>query len=118
MLVLNEIKTIENIETKISKVIKNVVNYNDYENHKDLLNFIENEAKKYNINLNDVFNKQSDSSRKILEKFKSNNDKRIKNFFKTQHNEIHYHRPLLYPNYCYPCIAGRTFVSNKNKNFA
>ncbi|WP_412031366.1 hypothetical protein [Metamycoplasma buccale] len=98
MLVLNEIKTIENIETKISKVIKNVVNYNDYENHKDLLNFIENEAKKYNINLNDVFNKQSDSSRKILEKFKSNNDKRIKNFFKELLNKISIKFPQYYKN--------------------
>ena len=35
--------------------------------------------------------------------------------FNPNSNEYHYHRPLLHPDYRYPCIVGRTFVSNKNK---
>ena len=41
---------------------------------------------------------------------------KVKNFFKTQHNEIHYHRPLLHSYYCYPCIIGRALISNQSKN--
>ena len=79
MLTIPEIKTISNLETKISKVIKNVSNYNDYDaNQKELIDFINLEAKKCNIDIN----KQNDSAKKILEKFKNNNDEKIKTFFK------------------------------------
>lgn len=83
MLTIPEIKTISNLETKISKVIKNVSNYNDYDaNQKELIDFINLEAKKCNIDINNIFDKQNDSAKKILEKFKNNNDEKIKTFFK------------------------------------
>lgn len=83
MLTIPEIKTISNFETKISKVIKNISNYNDYDaNQKELMDFISLEAKKCNINVENIFNKRSDSAKKILEKFKNNNDEKIKMFFK------------------------------------
>ena len=83
MLTIPEIKTISNLETKISKVVKNISNYNDYDtNQKELIDFINLEAKKCNINVENIFNKRSDSAKKILEKFKNNNDEKIKMFFK------------------------------------
>ena len=83
MLTTPEIKTISNLETKISKVVKNISNYNDYDaNQKELIDFINLEAKKCNIDINNIFDKQNDSAKKILEKFKNNNDEKIKMFFK------------------------------------
>lgn len=83
MLTIPEIKTISNLETKISKVVKNISNYNDYDaNQKELIDFINLEAKKCNIDINNIFDKQNDSAKKILEKFKNNNDEKIKTFFK------------------------------------
>lgn len=65
MLTIPEIKTISNLETKISKVIKNISNYNDYDaNQKELIDFINLEAKKCNINVENIFNKRSDSAKK------------------------------------------------------
>ena len=41
MLTIPEIKTISNFETQISKVVKNISNYNDYDaNQKELIDFI------------------------------------------------------------------------------
>lgn len=83
MLTIPEIKTISNFETQISKVVKNISNYNDYDaNQKELIDFISLEAKKCNINVENIFNKRSDSAKKILEKFKNNNDEKIKIFLK------------------------------------
>ena len=83
MLTIPEIKTISNFETQISKVVKNISNYNDYDaNQKELIDFINLEAKKCNIDINNIFDKQNDSTKKILEKFKNNNDEKIKTFFK------------------------------------
>lgn len=83
MLTIPEIKTISNFETQISKVVKNISNYNDYDaNQKELIDFINLEAKKCNIDINNIFDKQNDSAKKILEKFKNNNDEKIKTFFK------------------------------------
>ena len=83
MLTIPEIKTISNFETQISKVVKNISKYNDYDaNQKELIDFINLEAKKCNIDINNIFDKQNDSAKKILEKFKNNNDEKIKTFFK------------------------------------
>lgn len=83
MLTIPEIKTISNFETQVSKIVKNISNYNDYDaNQKELIDFINLEAKKCNIDINNIFDKQNDSAKKILEKFKNNNDEKIKTFFK------------------------------------
>lgn len=72
MLTIPEIKTISNFETQISKVVKNISKYNDYDaNQKELIDFINLEAKKCNIDINNIFDKQNDSAKKILEKFKN-----------------------------------------------
>lgn len=83
MLNLYEIKKNSSIETTILKIIENKSNSSEYDiKYKTLIDFISSEAKKCNINIENVFNKQSDSTKNILEKFKNNNDKKIQTFFK------------------------------------
>ena len=84
MLILPEINNKFNIESQILKIVKNDSNYKNYDDtkYKDLIEFINAEAKKCNIEITNVFDKQNDSAKKILEKFKNHNDIKIKNFFK------------------------------------
>ena len=84
MLILPEINNKFNIESQILKIVKNDSNYKNYDDtkYKDLIEFINAEAKKCNIEITNVFDKQNDLAKKILEKFKNHNDIKIKNFFK------------------------------------
>lgn len=85
MLTLSEIQNIQNLESNISKKIKNYKNIyykSTTDEEKNFLQFIEDESKKANINLDKVFDKKNDSPKKTLEKLKYNNDEKIRIFFK------------------------------------